>query len=107
MLVSIIILATFILPVFLHRWVQKYGIFEVPDEVLYENILAVSSGRSYGIGQAEDLTKPTFCFKPQRIIYSSVEMQFLIYEMLLLIVRIGKHLNRLYIEIVKQDMFTE
>lgn len=52
MLVSIIILATFILPVFLHRLVQKYGIFEVPDEVLYENILAVSSGRSYGIGQA-------------------------------------------------------
>ena len=52
MLLIITLLFVFIVPIFLPKLVQKYGILEIPNQVPYESVLAVSSGRSYGMCQA-------------------------------------------------------
>ena len=51
MVVGIIVVSIFILPLFLHLGIQKYGISEVPDEVQDKSIEVVSSFRNYRVEQ--------------------------------------------------------
>ena len=82
MLLIIIFLFLFIVPIFLPKLVQKYGRLEIPNQVPYESVLAVSSGRSYGMCQAASLCFGTWIcsiFKCIEFLYIEDNVSFTMY----------------------------